>query len=207
MKYKIKLKLQHLTQGYQWVVPCKVNDKNCLFLIDNGASITVLDTDFYESIKIKDNIKQPSFPVAGIGGDFMSVSLPKVKSLKVGLRKFKNRTVATLSLDSFNSMRSICNLEPIHGLIGADILYQDKAIIDFSKSLLILTKQKSKKGVIDYTKWMETNWIKQLKYLFECGDEATKHAGIEAIILKAQCENYAITNKQAQLIAKKIKTT
>ncbi|MCX7696502.1 MAG: retropepsin-like domain-containing protein [Bacteroidales bacterium] len=118
---------------------CKINQQNAFFLLDTGASRSVIDnsklTYFHlEYLPIKEDEK-----VLGIGTTPLEISLAQAKSFSIEDCELKNIVFVTLDLSHINNQLITMELQPIDGIMGNDFLMSTKAIINYRKLMLELT--------------------------------------------------------------------
>ena len=105
------------------------------FLLDTGASATVLDHSQIKQFKIK-NVEDVNDEVAGLGSTTMKRY--EVQKVKILLNDFevKDLNINLVDLSHVNAAFKKEKIKPIHGIIGADILEKYAAIIDYPKKRL-----------------------------------------------------------------------
>ncbi len=130
---KIKLKL---TKTNHFELKAKINGVAGRFILDTGASNTLVETSNFEMFKLK--VEDSDVKVTGAGATDMASKVSKKNNLKIG--KWTNhRTVIVLfNLTHVNTGLSGLDVEPINGIVGTDILKKGKAIIDYNKKYLYL---------------------------------------------------------------------
>jgi hypothetical protein len=107
------------------------------FIIDTGASKTVLDFTFGQSIadSIEKNEDKNS---SGINAMISESHVANIPQLKIGRLKIENFPCVLLDLSHVNALyKKYCN-KHIAGLIGSDFLVAHKAIINYDKKYLKL---------------------------------------------------------------------
>lgn len=129
------LELEH--ESYHILVSCKIEEKQALFVIDTGASKTVLDSSF-KDIKIESISSSRESETAGIGGNTFDVELVRIEKFSINEFYLENLNVALIDLSGVNEMyNKYCNIS-ISGLLGSDFLLKHEACIDYSKRVMIL---------------------------------------------------------------------
>lgn len=112
------------------------------FIIDTGASITVIDkgTPFsYEAVEDVSEINS-----GGIGGEINEVSLVNIPIFTIGDCKLKNIHVALIDMEYVNTLYNKHLNRRIAGLLGSDFFVKYAATIDYgSKSLTLHIKDES----------------------------------------------------------------
>lgn len=134
IKSNFKLsKTQHL------LISAKINGVEGSFILDTGASNSCVDFEFEEHFKLK--TKKTKIKVAGAGGVGMPSKISEYNILKIGRWEGYQISIVLFDLTHVNEALSYAKIKPIHGIIGADILLEGKAIIDYENRNLFLKKQ------------------------------------------------------------------
>ncbi|MDZ7613437.1 MAG: hypothetical protein U5K51_06750 [Flavobacteriaceae bacterium] len=68
----------------------------------------------------------------------LETMIAKKNLLKIGKCQHKKISLVLIDLSHINTALQSQNAKPIHGIIGADILHNWKAIIDYDKKYLYL---------------------------------------------------------------------
>ena len=133
-KAKFKLsKTQHL------MIKAKINGVQGNFILDTGASNSCVDFHFEDYFKLTS--KACKTKVAGAGATGMDSKLSENNTLKIGRWTAYQMQVILFDLTHVNEALSFVKIKPIHGIIGADVLLEGKAIIDYEYKNLFLKKQ------------------------------------------------------------------
>ncbi|MGE4347392.1 MAG: retropepsin-like aspartic protease [Flavobacteriaceae bacterium] len=134
IKSNFKLsKTQHL------LITAKINGISGKFILDTGASNSCVDFQFEEYFKLK--TQDSKTQVAGAGAVGMPSKISEYNMLKIGRWKAFQMNVVLFDLTHVNQALSQVKIKPIHGIIGADVLLEGKAIIDYENKSLFLKKQ------------------------------------------------------------------
>lgn len=137
--YSIPFKIIHLKEeSYHIGFTGMINGKPCRMLIDTGASKSVLDRSFVdvlgESIILTDSEELSS----GLGTNSMRIEVAEVDSLTMGDFSIHNWQVAVIDLSHVNQAYQEAGHEPIHMVLGNDILLPHHASINYETKLLFL---------------------------------------------------------------------
>ena len=129
IKFKVS-KTQHL------LIKAKINGFLGNFILDTGASNSCVDFEgitFFNLTAGKSKTK-----AAGAGGTGMFTQLAKNNLLEIGRWKTDEFHLIIFDLKHVNDALQHYKAKPVHGIIGADILLEGKAIIDYSNHCLYL---------------------------------------------------------------------
>ena len=132
----IKIPIKRMASGHLYV-NVLLNGVKGEFILDTGAGATVVETNRKDKFKLQTDDSENSG--AGAGG---TQTLQKAinNTLKLGSLTKSKFDLYIMNLDHVNNALSSMGLKEIDGVIGADILTENKAIIDYSNLILYLQK-------------------------------------------------------------------
>jgi len=134
-KIKFKLtKTQHLT------LKAKINGIQGVFILDTGASNSCVGFESIERFKLKANNSKTK--AAGAGATGMTTQIASDNQLKIGTWKNSDFNLVIFDLSHVNEALRQHKTKEVHGIIGADVLLEGDAIIDYSSKHLYLKKLK-----------------------------------------------------------------
>lgn len=137
MKYTFTCKLVSLdSNGFHLLVPVFVPNCNNdgFFIIDSGASKSVIDDSILENIKhtvIEQDSIESSHLTDMIEGKIVSLDLLCIQNVE-----FKDFEALSMPLQHVNSIYSRFIDKPIWGLIGGDFLKRYKAVISYKSNTI-----------------------------------------------------------------------
>ncbi|MDQ3233189.1 MAG: retroviral-like aspartic protease family protein [Pseudobdellovibrionaceae bacterium] len=114
----------------------KINGKDAVFIIDTGASRTVLDLQRSKSFGLISG--QGSKPAGGLGSSQQESFEGTIANFMLGNINRKDFKVALIDLSHVNASLQRAGIPPKDGVIGADILLSGEAIIDYARATLYL---------------------------------------------------------------------
>ncbi len=124
------------SDSYHIFVNVTVNNIKATFIIDTGASGTVIDQKFYLT-KLASKQKKIDQEVRGLNSTQYGMHVGKLKTLKIGKAELKNIKVSCLSLDHVNEAYKKNKLKlKIHGILGSDILLNEGWLIDYKNTAI-----------------------------------------------------------------------
>ena len=127
----IKLDYTKLSDGgVHILITCKVDGFPLRFVLDTGASHTVLDTEWAKENLSEKEINRAEDPAQGIGSS-VEVHKAIISELIIGDFTMNNRSIALIDFSSINAVYEREGLEEVQGILGGDILFDYKAIIDY----------------------------------------------------------------------------
>lgn len=130
---KIKLKL---TKTNHFEMKATINGVKGTFILDTGASSSCVGFEGIETFKLK--VKDSKIMAAGAGATNMETKMSKKNKIKIG--KWRNNKVVLVLFNLVHVNTALVNhkSKPVDGIIGADVLKNGKAIIDYEKKYLYL---------------------------------------------------------------------
>ncbi|MDD3003440.1 retropepsin-like aspartic protease [Flavobacterium sp.] len=132
-KIKFKLtKTQHLT------IKATINGIKGVFILDTGASNSCVGFESIALFKLKANHSKTK--AAGAGATGMMTQLASENHLKIGTWKCHDFNLVIFDLSHVNEALRQHKAKEVHGIIGADILLEGEAVIDYSSRYLYLKK-------------------------------------------------------------------
>lgn len=123
-------KTQHL------LIKASINGVTGNFILDTGASNSCVGfegIEYFNLIAGKSKTK-----ASGAGATDMFTKLAKNNSLKIGRWKNHDFHLVVFDMTHVNQALQQHKAKPVHGIIGADVLLEGKAIIDYFNQCLYL---------------------------------------------------------------------
>lgn len=121
----------------------EINGVKGRFILDTGASNSCVGLDLIERFKLVS--EESEVKAAGAGATDMETHRSGNNSLKIGKWKANDCDLVLFDLTHVNTALKQHDADEVDGIIGADILEQGKAFIDYNKKALYLKKLKKKK--------------------------------------------------------------
>jgi predicted aspartyl protease len=126
-KYK-KIKFK-VTKTQHLLIKAKINGISGNFILDTGASNTCVG---FESIELFElGAEASKTKAAGAGATGMITQTASNNILQIGSWKDLDFALVIFDLSHVNEALRQYKSKPVHGIIGADVLLQGKAIIDY----------------------------------------------------------------------------
>lgn len=132
-----RIPLKKLNTGH-YKLPVKVNSVLGDFILDTGASTSCIGTTeaaYFNLISEKSEVK-----AAGAGAIDMETRSTKSNSLTIGNVTLINYEFVLFDLIHVNQALEQVEENPVHGIIGADILKKLHAVIDYGRNCVYLKK-------------------------------------------------------------------
>ncbi len=125
--------------GFHLTISARINGKAVQLLIDTGASRTVFDKE--RSLRyVGESSHEPHDKLStGLGTNTMKTHLVKLKKIRIGELLIENFEAVLLDLAHVNESYEKLGLAPIDGVLGGDVLYKYKAVINYNKMELKLS--------------------------------------------------------------------
>lgn len=132
----IKIPITRIASGHLRI-KVLLNGVGGEFILDTGAGATVVET----KRKDKFNLQTENSNASGVGaGGTQTLQKATNNTLKLGSLTKNKFDVYLMNLDHVNQALTSMGLAEVDGVIGADILAKNKAIIDHSNLVLYLKK-------------------------------------------------------------------
>lgn len=123
-------KTQHL------LIKATINGIVGSFILDTGASNSCVGFEGIDTFEL--NAGKSKTKATGAGATGMFTQLAKNNSLQIGRWKTKAFHLVIFDMSHVNIALQEYKAKPVHGIIGADILLEGKAIIDYYNHCLYL---------------------------------------------------------------------
>jgi predicted aspartyl protease len=133
------LSLQRSPQNHL-IVRAFINGKPALLGVDTGAPVSAIATSrrqYYGLTPIPGTSKLP--PRLMINGTFSAVGI--AKSLRIGALNLVDEPMVAINLGPESRAARIRGEQEIDGILGADILFPTRAVLDCQRQLLILNME------------------------------------------------------------------
>ena len=125
--------------GFHLLVEVVVFERRFIAVLDTGASKTVFDKQTMERHIDPSLLELSDHLSTGLGTNTMESYLLTIPDLRIGELHLVNHQIAVLDLSTINTAYEQLEHEPVIGVIGGDLLYRYKAIIDYDRLVLRLS--------------------------------------------------------------------
>jgi predicted aspartyl protease len=130
--------------GYHPLVEVMLFGKAFIVVLDTGASKTAFDQSMLAEASEATSITASDRLSTGLGTNTMESFTATIKGMRIGSLKVAAFEVAVLDLSTINIAYSQMGHPQVLGVLGGDILMKYKAVIDYGKQSMKLTKPKGK---------------------------------------------------------------
>ena len=118
-----------------YLIEAKVNSITGRFILDTGASNSCICTSLEDKFKV---ISEESKEKASSANSEMThTKISKRNVIQIG-KWNSNASLITFDMSHINNALSQKKIDPIDGIVGADILKKSKAILDYKSNKLYL---------------------------------------------------------------------
>ena len=118
-----------------YLIEAKVNSITGRFILDTGASNSCICTSLEDKFKV---ISEDSKEKASSANSEMThTKISKRNIIQIG-KWNSNASLITFDMSHINNALSQKKIDPIDGIVGADILKKSKAILDYKSNKLYL---------------------------------------------------------------------
>lgn len=126
----IREKTGHIT------VAARLGGRVARFIVDSGAGGTIIDSTAAHRYKLERRPQRRKG--AGVGASAIAMETLTKHSLALGGVDLSGTTVHTMDLSHVNAGLKKAKVLPVVGIIGADVLWQREAVLDYGRSVMIL---------------------------------------------------------------------
>ena len=129
IKFKVT-KTQHL------LIKAAINGVKGNFILDTGASNSCVGFECIALFQLEASYSTTKASGAGATGMFTQIATKN--TLKIGTWHDSSFSIVIFDLSHVNEALTQYKTKPVHGIIGADVLLNGKAIIDYNNQFLYL---------------------------------------------------------------------
>ncbi|MDN3583780.1 retropepsin-like aspartic protease [Mucilaginibacter flavus] len=130
--------------GYHPLVEVILFGKTFIMVLDTGASKTAFDQAILAEASTATSITASDRLSTGLGTNNMESFTATIKGMRIGKFKIDAFEVAVLDLSTINVAYSQMGHPQVLGVLGGDILMKYKAVIDYGKQVMKLTRPRGK---------------------------------------------------------------
>ncbi|MGJ8665036.1 MAG: retropepsin-like aspartic protease [Patiriisocius sp.] len=131
----VRVPLKAMASGHYSCV-IKLNGIKGTFIVDTGASTSCIGFDFIDYFKLKSI--ESDVIAAGAGATDMKTQLSENNKLTLGKHITQKMNFVLFDLSHVNKALSQIDPNVVHGIIGADYLKNNRAVIDYGRNCLYL---------------------------------------------------------------------
>ena len=146
-KKYIQIKLKKIATNHL-ELKAVINGVKGRFILDTGASNSCVGIDLIEHFNL--HAEESETKAAGAGATDMETLKSENNFLEIGKWKTLDCNLVLFDLTHVNTALTQHDAKEVHGIIGADILEDSKAIIDYNTMILYLKKKKKKKQQVPF---------------------------------------------------------
>lgn len=119
--------------GCHLILEAKIEGEFIRLVLDTGASRTVIHSGFFDVELIPEKEKS-----IGVGSSDLESYQISIALMQIGALNLVEYKVASMDLTNVIESYKKLELEPVHGVLGGDILEKYQATIDYKNHLLTL---------------------------------------------------------------------
>jgi hypothetical protein len=118
-----------------YLIEAKINGVNGIFILDSGASCSCICTSLEDKFKVVS--KESKVKASSANSEMIHTKISKRNAIQIG--KWENKiNLITFDMNHINNTIDEKQIDPIDGIIGADVLKKFKALIDYKSNKLYL---------------------------------------------------------------------
>lgn len=118
-------------------VTCTLSGKAARFIVDTGAGGTLIDCDALQAYGL--TLKGRAKKAGGVGSASMELTAVSKHDLQLAGLNLSRYTLHALDLSHVNAGLKAEKVAPIVGVLGADILHDRQAVIDYGRMCMVLS--------------------------------------------------------------------
>ncbi len=127
--------------GCHILVDAKVNDIPAKFIIDTGASNTVMDMSRIEKFVVSPNMVLSESMSASVGSSNLTSHVLIINQLSIDTFSVRDYMLILMDLSHINHVFTSLKLGEVDGILGGDLFLKYKAKIDYKyKTLTFRTR-------------------------------------------------------------------
>ena len=131
-EHTVKILLVKFAEGgFHLFLNLKVDGKKCRFLIDTGASKSVIDKKYFEENFGGKNLKTIQQETAGLHSSTPESHFGKITTIELGHHQIKNYVIAAVDLSHVNMVYRKLRKPKIQGILGSDLMLEYKMIVNY----------------------------------------------------------------------------
>ena len=116
-----------------YLIEAKVNGIDGRFILDTGASNSCVCTSFEDKFKVIS--KESKEKASSANSEMTHTKISKSNIIQIGKWEDKIKLI-TFDMSHINTAFSEKKVDPIDGIVGADVLKKSKAVIDYESNKL-----------------------------------------------------------------------
>ena len=128
------------TITHHLALPANINGVKGNFILDTGASSSCIDLAFAPHFKLL--VKDSEVKAAGAGAVDMLTKISESNTVAIGKWETNALDIVLFDMSHVNTALQQHHADPVHGILGADILRKGKGIIDYQYNCLYLKCKK-----------------------------------------------------------------
>lgn len=128
-------------EGYHIFVDGKMQRKRVRFLLDTGASKSVLDYSYAMAHFPHTRQTHTDHQTTGLGAHIPNASFMRLRGIHLGKHHIQPVTFALLDLSTVNQAYAEAKLPPIVAIIGGDMMRKYRMVIDYAHTTLSFQTQ------------------------------------------------------------------
>jgi len=127
----------HRERSGHITVVASLSGKPAKFVVDTGAGATCIHTGALPKYKL--HLSARSKKGGGVGTSTMKMTLVSAHDLSLDRADLSDFKLIALDLSHVIAGLAKAKVEEVVGVLGADVLYRRRAIIDYARSIILLS--------------------------------------------------------------------
>lgn len=130
--------LERLPSGHHLIVG-ELNGQPARFILDTGANASVVHAAYADTFGLSESRTVPGVAM-GLGGT-LQASRASIESLVLGGVPIRQNNLMMADLSQMEGLLGRLSGQPIHGIIGQDVMSEHRAVVDVARHILHLQAQ------------------------------------------------------------------
>ncbi|NQX78730.1 retropepsin-like aspartic protease [Gilvibacter sp.] len=122
------------TRTLHYKVEARINGCKCWLIVDTGASTSCINLSEAETLKM--TIQASEILATGAGASGLETQISEQNCLSLGAWEKTKLAFIIMDLSHVNAGLAQAKEDPITGILGADILKQARAVIDYGRNCM-----------------------------------------------------------------------
>ncbi|MDC7996486.1 retropepsin-like aspartic protease family protein [Gilvibacter sediminis] len=122
------------TRTLHYKVEARINGKKCWLIVDTGASTSCINLSAADELQLTTQASE--ILATGAGASGLETQISEQNCLRLGVWEKRNLAFIIMDLSHVNAGLAQAEEDPVTGILGADVLKQARAVIDYGRNCM-----------------------------------------------------------------------